>query len=151
MSAASSTWGPRRVPSVHACSGSPAATSVAVRRFVIRLSFSNRYKEVKRVGTVLQVPSAELRRTAGKWTVLCIDVAKVMRAHLGPREHPPRILVVLHERHGAPLLHDEMRAAAEHAEHGRTRDDGAALAADLHILERGDQVGQHLCPARVRG
>ena len=64
----------------------PAVTFIAVHRFVIRLSFSNRYTEVKRVGTVLQVPSAELKSTAGKWTVLCIDVAKVMRAHLGPRE-----------------------------------------------------------------
>ena len=55
-------------------------------KFVIRLSFSNRYVMAKRAGTVLQLPSPELKETTGKWTVLCLDLAALMRAHLGARD-----------------------------------------------------------------
>jgi hypothetical protein len=55
-------------------------------KFVIRLSFSSRYVMAKRAGTVLQLPSPELKETAGKWTVLCLDLAALMRAHLGARD-----------------------------------------------------------------
>ena len=55
-------------------------------KFVIRLSFSSRYVMAKRAGTVLQLPSPELKETTGKWTVMCLDLAALMRAHLGARD-----------------------------------------------------------------
>ena len=55
-------------------------------KFVIRLSFSSRYVMAKRAGTVLQLPTPELKETVGKWTVLCLDLAALMRAHLGARD-----------------------------------------------------------------
>ena len=50
---------------------------------VRRLTISNRYTSIKRVGTVVQLPCPEtLLQSAGKWAVLALDLHRVARAVL---------------------------------------------------------------------
>lgn len=52
---------------------------VTDRGFGIRLSLSSRYSTAKRVGTVVQLPCPpSLLRTAGRWTVLALDLPRLV-------------------------------------------------------------------------
>jgi hypothetical protein len=50
-------------------------------KFAIRISLSNRYKTIKRVGTVVQLPCPQtLIQTMGRWSVLALDMPYLVGA-----------------------------------------------------------------------
>jgi len=56
---------------------------LTTQRSVVRLSLSDRFKETKRCGTVIQLPCPELAGAAGRWTVLGFDLAALLWVHEG--------------------------------------------------------------------
>lgn len=53
-------------------------------KFVARVTLSSRYTSIKQVGTVVQLPGAALAVTAGRWTVLGVDLAALTAAVVEP-------------------------------------------------------------------
>ena len=49
-------------------------------KFVVRVTLSSRFTTIKQVGTVVQIPGAQLAATAGRWTVLAVDLAALTAA-----------------------------------------------------------------------
>ena len=49
-------------------------------KFVVRVTLSSRFTTIKQVGTVVQIPGAQLAASAGRWTVLAVDLAALTAA-----------------------------------------------------------------------